>query len=571
MATYKVTINDRNYSSFDIFETINNTIVNLDHVVPIHHKLFSGDEFTLDNDKNVKIINSTIRSGTLIAGVLVISDNKTYGRKNKKLLYKCVPDDNSIPSFLIPYEIKHVGFSKIFVNLYVTFTFTDWDDKHPHGMLHQVFGPVDVIENFYEYQLQSKKLNASIQKFQKATNLFIKNNSVDGIIDNMKQKYTSFENREDIHIFSIDPPKSVDFDDAFSVRELVDGTTQISVYISNVTVWLDMLDLWDSVSRRVSTIYLPDTKRPMLPSILSDCLCSLQAGVTRVALFMDIIVDGDTITDIKFGNCFVKLIKNYCYEETSLLNDSKYMKIMETTKQLATKNKYCDIKDSHDVVCYLMILMNYHCAKKMIPHKTGIFRTAILEKEPEIPQTVPEDVSKHIKLFNSAKGQYINGNNIVNTRHEILDIEAYIHITSPIRRLVDLLNMIQFQQITDILHFEDKVYDFYTQWMRDLEYINVSMKSIRKVQNDCHLLDICSNNPSIMKAEYTGYMFNKIVKSVGLYTYTVFLPELKMTSHVTTNEEFDNYQNRVFKLYLFNDEENLKKKIRLQLVSTYKV
>lgn len=91
------------------------------------------------------------------------------------------------------------------------------------------------------------------------------------------------------------------------------------------------------------------------------------------------------------------------------------------------------------------------------------------------------------------------------------------------------------------------------------------MKSIRKVQNDCHLLDICSNNPSIMKNEYTGYMFNKIVKSVGLYTYTVFLPELKMTSHVTTNEDFDNYQNRDFKLYLFNDEENLKKKIRLHL------
>ena len=175
---------------------------------------------------------------------------------------------------------------------------------------------------------------------------------------------------------------------------------------------------------------------------------------------------------------------------------------------------------------------------------------------------MPEDVSKQIKLFNSAKGQYINGNNIVNTRHEILDIEAYIHITSPIRRFVDLLNMIQFQQITDILHFENKVYDFYTQWIKDLEYINVSMKSIRKVQNDCHLLDICSNNPSII---YTGYMFNKFVKSAGLYTYTVFLPELKITSHVTTSEDVDNYQNRDFKLYLFNDEENLKKKIRLHL------
>ena len=34
--------------------------------------------------------------------------------------------------------------------------------------------------------------------------------------------------------------------------------------------------LWRSFTKRVSTIYLPDKKRPMLPTILSDCLCSLQ-------------------------------------------------------------------------------------------------------------------------------------------------------------------------------------------------------------------------------------------------------------------------------------------------------
>ena len=32
----------------------------------------------------------------------------------------------------------------------------------------------------------------------------------------------------------------------------------------------DHLNIWESFSRRVSTIYLPDRKRPMLPTILSD-------------------------------------------------------------------------------------------------------------------------------------------------------------------------------------------------------------------------------------------------------------------------------------------------------------
>ena len=31
-------------------------------------------------------------------------------------------------------------------------------------------------------------------------------------------------------------------------------------------------------------------------------------------------------------------------------------------------------------------------------------------------------------------------------KHEILNMDNYIHMTSPIRRLVDLLNMIRFQQ-----------------------------------------------------------------------------------------------------------------------------
>ena len=38
--------------------------------------------------------------------------NGTSGR----LLYKVVPDDIRIPAFLVPYEVKNMGFSKVFVN-----------------------------------------------------------------------------------------------------------------------------------------------------------------------------------------------------------------------------------------------------------------------------------------------------------------------------------------------------------------------------------------------------------------------------------------------------------------------
>jgi hypothetical protein len=43
------------------------------------------------------------------------------------------------------------------------------------------------------------------------------------------------------------------------------------------------------------------------------------------------------------------------------------------------------------------------------------------------------------------------------------------------------------------------------------------------------------------------------------------LPLIKLTNRVTLREELPEYTRREFKMYLFNDEANLKKKIRLQI------
>ena len=579
MTSYKIYINDRNYSSWEIFDTnnFNKIDVNID---PIKSKLFSNDVFTIDEQLNINLIHSSIRCETSIPGVMVLDGNKTYGRQQKltpnkkrndgKLLYKCIPDDVRLPSFLVPYEIKNVGFSKIFKNMYITFTFDEWDDKHPRAKLDSVIGPVDVLDNFYEYQLFCKSLNSSIQRFQKDTSKAINNRPYEGIIETVKAKYPSIQDRTDRkvwHIITIDPPKSQDFDDGFSIVEHDNGIQQLSIYISNVTIWMDVLNLWDSFSRRISTIYLPDKKRPMLPTILSDCLCSLQENVIRIAFVMDIFVKETEIIDIKYSNCFIKVAKNYCYEDPKLLSDQKYHNILDVTQRLAKKNKYiANVRNSHELVSYLMVLMNYHCAKELIKSKTGIFRSTIIKREFDVPETVPEDVGKFIKIWNSSSGQYINGSEIEDTRHDILDLEAYIHITSPIRRLVDLLNIIKFQQVSEMISLSENVDAFYNKWISDIEYINVTMRSIRKVQCDCTMLDLCYNNPEVMEKEYDGYLFDKISRNDGLFQFVVFLPELKLSSRITMRDNIDNFSCKKFKLFLFNDEEKFKRKIRLHSI-----
>lgn len=383
MDTFKLYVNDRNYTSWNVFETSNYQNVNVD-INPVESKLFSNDVFQIENSK-INILHSSIRCGPPMPGVLILNSNKTYGRKNGRLLYKCIPDDIRLPYFLVPYDMKNMGFSKVFKNLYVTFSFADWNEKHPHGLLSQVIGPVDVLDNFYEYQLYCKSLNASIQKFQKDTSKALQNKSHDLFIENIKDKFPNIIDRtsSDWNIFTIDPNKSLDFDDGYSIKTLnmEENSFQISIYIANVTLWLDILNLWDSFSRRISTIYLPDRKRPMLPSILSDCLCSLQANHSRIAFVMDVFVNNNEIVDVKYSNCIIKVSKNYIYEQAELLCNADYLLLLDVTKNMSRKYKYIsNVRNSHEMVCYLMILMNYHCAKEMIVHKCGIFRSTIMKR-----------------------------------------------------------------------------------------------------------------------------------------------------------------------------------------------
>jgi len=580
---YKIIINDSNYTSWDIFNSLDYSKSKYNIENPFSSKLFSNDVFSFVNNDNtihtstnaINLIHSSIRSGSSMPGVLVLSDNKTYGNFNKKMLYKCIPDDKRLPYFLVPYIIKNIGFSKNYKNKYVTFNYLNWDNKHPYATLNNAIGNVDVLDHFYEYQLYCKSLNASIQLFNKNAISAIKNKSHDEIIDSIMNKYSTIEDRTDPkwYVFSIDPSHCLDFDDAFSIISLGNNKFKISIYISNVTVWMDILNLWETFSRRISTIYLPDKKRPMLPTILSDCLCSLQQNVRRIAFVMDLVICDDIIIETSFSNVLIKVANNYVYEQEELIKNDNYTLLLKQTKILCKKYKYINnVRNSHDTVAYLMILMNSHTALEMKKYKCGIFRSTTVKKNDtlsqnlheNIPADLPENIAKFITIWKSSTGIYIDGKNCdINMRHDLLQLDSYIHITSPIRRIVDLLNIIILQQKMNIINLSDSAYQFYNNWIQQLDYINITMRSIRKLQCDCSLLDMCFNNKDIMEEIYDGYVFDKISRNDGLFQYIIYLPKLKLTSRITLRNIFENYSLKKFKLYLFHDEIHFKNKIRI--------
>jgi hypothetical protein len=594
----QINIFDRNYQQVTYDSLLEKNIQPQPIENPFKHKLFNKDIFTYDTSNHkLNIVHSPIRSQKDIPAVLILDGNKTYGRKKDKLLYRCIPNDITIPSFLVPYDTKSLPFSKVIFNAYVTISFVSWTEKekHPFGVLSQFIGSVLKKEHFYEYQIYCRGLNDTLQKTIKDTSKSLEKYADMLDVKEIINRYPQIEKRIDMNewfVFTIDPSGSTDLDDAYSIKTINKDMAQymISIYIPNVPLYIDILHLWGSLSDRISTIYLPNKKRPMLPPILSDSIISLiENSKPKCAFSMDIYITNSEVIDIQFKTTLVKISKNYAYEEKGLLKNTHYQLLFDITTSLFKSNKYKyidQIKDSHDLVAYLMIFMNYKCGVRLKEGRGGIFRATVqktidingkclldeCEKNSAILlNKVDKDVSNFLKIWNSStSGSYVLYSDIKSNDelyHNILNLEAYIHITSPIRRLVDILNMTQFIKMYDMLDLSESAYDFYISKCEELNDMNNKMKQIRKIQTECELLNMLNTNIDLLTKQYKGYNFAKkpSLKSVGFFEYSVYLPDLKIVTKVVCELDMEDYNMNMYSLYLFEDENRFNKKIRVSL------
>ena len=522
-------------------------------------------------------------------GVLILKNNRTYGRyKNNpknKLLYKCVPDDSDAPTVLVPYEMKRIEFSKSFTNLYVTFhieTINDDAKGHSIAKLASTIGPVDVLAHYYEYQLACHRLTEPISAFTRATNQALRQTDItteiSAVVDAPR-------------IFTIDPGGSTDFDDAVSIETLSavnPAAHRITIHIADVPALLTRLNLWEHVSDRVATVYLPSdaaqSKKPMLPPVLSDDVCSLVENLRRPTLSLELTIIDSEIVGTVFKRSRIRVARNYQYEERSLLRDPDYISLLSVVRSMRKMpdQQYLDaIGDSHDVVAYLMLLMNCVAARALRAEGTGIFRATPgqgtegtdLEPNPGVTCAVAS------QFFRSGgAAQYINIENIPTEdqdtalRHAALDANEYIHITSPIRRLADLLNMTRLQHRLGLITEETESKQsetFYTKWIARIDHINERMTAIRKTQNDCALVAAVAHEPEILENDWDAYVCDIDPESRRV---SVFIPRLKLVARavappIETDPTLPQpIQTKVqCRIHLFQDEDRVRRKVRVSL------
>lgn len=177
-------------------------------------------------------------------------------------------------------------------------------------------------------------------------------------VNNIESDITLETNRRrnsfDKIIYTIDGDDSKDLDDAISIKKLKNGNYFLGVYIADVSYYVKegtYLDK-DAYSRGTS-LYLADRVIPMLPTKLSNDLCSLNPNEEKLAIAceMEIDCDGKIISSELFETV-IKTTKRLTYnkcnevlETKNCVSDSEYLEVLphlEIMKELAdileTKN-----------------------------------------------------------------------------------------------------------------------------------------------------------------------------------------------------------------------------------------
>ena len=551
MATFTVQIHSRTYETWSITQTIADAPAIAEYN-PLHHKHFHGD---IIDSNTLTSISSPLREQTYIPGILVLENNKSYGRteNKKRLLYKCVPHKQNYPAFLVPYEPK-LGFSKNILNHYVVFKYTQWNDKHPRGELVETFGAINDYQAFEKYQLHCKQINASIQPLQRHIKTKFKEITENQYIEKILNAHPELQDRTNEYVFSIDNDTTTDYDDAISITQTTQ-TTRISVYIANVAFWLDVLDAWHIQEYRTSSIYLPDKKHSMLPSQLSEDICSLVEKKKRLSITIDYIYDSsNTLMDTHYHVTLITVKKNFRYDSPKLLNNTHYQKLFEFTNRIST----IPIADSHELVAYWMVKMNESCGKLLHYNQCGIFRktTGTLETSTENMQ-LNEMFLYHFTNHISSEYDSFDASKTYN--HAVLKMDYYVHITSPIRRIVDLLNQICFLKIINI-PLSRQADDFLQIYSKNIHQINVNTKSIRKVQMSCELMYM-SLFSDIMNHTFDAMVFQSTEKG-----YLVYISELKLLTKIKTTVQLQIKTIIQCKIYVFQKEDSITQKIIVDLL-----
>ena len=307
-------------------------------------------------------------------------------------------------------------------------------------------------------------------------------------------------------VITIDPKFSTDLDDGFTITE-DDSKYIIDIHIADPTSYFDLKNSITNefimeLKKRLCTCYIPFENKinHLLPENIMKCVTLMSDGLDKRAItFRTTLSKYDNTYSVEIFSTILQNIKNYTYEDydkqvLQVDNNIKEKYITICNKLLEIMN--CRIDFNIDDLCHkfievFMIWVNYISGNK---YSNFIVRTQ--EKpETEIDFSSIPKILKNLLNY-SANYKFKDDSDRASTNvdedlqknyHYSLNLYNYSHVSSPMRRFIDMYNhLIIHNYTTDELNS-----------LLDRDSINIicdKLKYQKRISNAFELLNLLKIN-----------------------------------------------------------------------------
>ena len=286
----------------------------------------------------------------------------------------------------------------------------------------------------------------------------------------------------DLPLLTIDGENTRDFDDALHL-EKKGNDLLVGIHIADVSEYVKPADTLFQVAReRGTSIYFADRQVPMLPHELSENLCSLIEGKCRPALSYLVLLSTDgEVKDFKLVRSVVKVKRRITYNQAEDMLEAgadEELKILAALSQKLQERRVengaliipvpdvninvrngkvgvclADVDSaSRTLVAEFMVLANMLAAQYLADREIpGLYRCQEPPRK-RLAQGVVKDL-----FINFRQRRFLSRGQLLSEakQHSGVGAPQYTTVTSPIRRLLDLIMQ---QQLSHVLKGKGPLY-----------------------------------------------------------------------------------------------------------------
>ena len=368
------------------------------------------------------------------------------------------------------------------------------------------------------------KLIGPVNDYKSTKNYILEKNGIDkkNVIQCSYSQNEKECNCQDF-TYSIDPAGSKDIDDAFSY----DFNNKIlSIHITDLSN-LEISNLDNLVSKGF-TFYDSDSNINLFPEDISEDNFSLLENKIRNVITMNINLNDGTYS---FFKNIIQVFKNLSYEDADIF-------LNESNKWITMKNDlevyFGKINDSHQLIEKMMIEYNSKFSL-FLENTTDSYPIRIHKGLKQdilddlIKLNIIDDNLRNKICFHAA--EYVNNKFSEEKNHKHLNIKKYTHATSPLRRVIDVIN----QKIA----FSSNSFD-----VKDIcDKVNERNKAFKKAYNDIKILNLINDNNNDDK------MFDALILSFDDFKIKVYIMELDIVKYI------DIFNGKMQKIFFINNKD----------------